>query len=364
MKICKRCGGTLPLSEFHKNGNIKDGHDNTCRHCRTKHRKQHNLVCEYCGKHFVSKYKNRYCGAKCSGKARRKREMRVCSYCGEPVEVVAYKARHQDVFYCNQSCRTEHLKEIMSGENNPNYSRVDYECDGCGKALKVIPHKQESQDYIFCSGECYRENIGKFFTGENNHNYSQVEMSCRMCGSTFLRQPAQANTENNFCSRECYMEYRATADLKESRVQMLVYGCHYCGVTFKRYPSQMHNKDRFFCSRECKNAQFGVDQSGENHPRWNPDLTSEEREINRKFPEYLRWRVAVYERDEYTCRACGDDSGGNLNAHHIINYSEDREARLDVENGVTLCDGCHRAFHVEHGYTSNTEEQILEYLHQ
>lgn len=101
---------------------------------------------------------------------------------------------------------------------------------------------------------------------------------------------------------------------------------------------------------------------GENHPNYNPDLTDEERKIRREYPEYREWRIAVYERDNYTCQVCGDNKGGNLVAHHKDGYNWCKERRTDVSNGVTLCDKCHDEFHSIYGYGNNTEEQFNEFL--
>jgi len=56
---------------------------------------------------------------------------------------------------------------------------------------------------------------------------------------------------------------------------------------------------------------------------------------------YSEWRLKVYQRDNYTCQCCGDDSGGNLNAHHLDGYNWCKEKRINVNNGITLCDKCH-----------------------
>ncbi len=68
-------------------------------------------------------------------------------------------------------------------------------------------------------------------------------------------------------------------------------------------------------------------------------------------PRYRAWRKAVFERDGYTCQdkikgCCIDNGkGGNLEAHHLKEYSKFIELRYEVSNGITLCKNCHRLRH-------------------
>ncbi len=64
---------------------------------------------------------------------------------------------------------------------------------------------------------------------------------------------------------------------------------------------------------------------------------------DRKGKEYIKWRKAVFERDNYKCVKC--KKKGNLQAHHKKSYSKYPELRFVVDNGMTLCLDCHSVKH-------------------
>ena len=99
--------------------------------------------------------------------------------------------------------------------------------------------------------------------------------------------------------------------------------------------------------------------SGEHHWHWKGGITGERHSAMSK-KEYKDWRTAVFERDEYSCRKCGQ-VGYKLHAHHIHNYASYPNLRLDVDNGITFCEECHRDFHSINGLTTN-KEQLDKYL--
>lgn len=68
----------------------------------------------------------------------------------------------------------------------------------------------------------------------------------------------------------------------------------------------------------------------------------------RKSPEYIEWRRSVFARDGYRCAVCGQ-VGGKLNAHHIKPFAKYPDLRLELDNGITLCEKCHREVHRKKG---------------
>jgi hypothetical protein len=71
--------------------------------------------------------------------------------------------------------------------------------------------------------------------------------------------------------------------------------------------------------------------------------------------KYRKWRIAVFERDNYTCQKC-KERGGILHPHHIKSLSqllketnvktleeaENCSLLWEVSNGQTLCRECHK----------------------
>lgn len=85
----------------------------------------------------------------------------------------------------------------------------------------------------------------------------------------------------------------------------------------------------------------------------------------RDSKEYKQFIKTVLERDNYTCQCCG--SKNNPQVHHVLNYSSHKKLRIDVNNGITLCECCHSpmifgSFHQTYGTYNNTKEQLDEYI--
>ena len=104
-----------------------------------------------------------------------------------------------------------------------------------------------------------------------------------------------------------------------------------------------------------------INRSGENHWKYNPLLTPQDRMKRDMQNGKIRiWRLKIFERDDFTCDIC-KKRGDDLNAHHLNSWDAYVSERYKLENGVTLCAECHSNFHKRYGYGNNTVDQYLEY---
>lgn len=126
---------------------------------------------------------------------------------------------------------------------------------------------------------------------------------------------------------------------------------HKAKIAFEKFLTGQGRK----CNKCCK-------PTGEEHWKYNPDLTDEDREKRDMANGKIRaQRKLAFERDKYTCQVCGDNRGGNLEAHHLDSWDINKEGRFELLNLITLCESCHKRFHNEYGYGHNTKEQFKEF---
>jgi len=299
-KRCKMCKELLYINRYYKNKGCINGRESVCKTCRDNKAKSRNKkVCIICNKEFTSRNKNQiYCSNKCSSSIRNNKMLVKCNYCGEALyRTESEIKRNTNGSFCNRDCLINWRK--TKEKNNKNNRIVICTCERCGIEYEITEFKRDTQLRHYCSKEC---------------RYPKVIFNCETCGKEIACTPKRFKKSNH----------------------------HYCGLECER-------KDRY--------KRIG----GEKNPSWNPNLTDEEREDERKYPEYSQWRLSVFKRDNYTCKCCGQISG-NLNAHHLNDYVNFPEQRTDINNGITLCDVCHRDFHKEYGYGNNDEGQFLEWM--
>lgn len=143
-------------------------------------------------------------------------------------------------------------------------------------------------------------------------------------------------------------------------------------LTFKEYVKNTGHHSFWLCECECGNTKVvrldsvidGMILScgclkrrrGKDNPLWKGG-----REDGRRTGEHLDWIRSVYKKDNYTCRVCGYRKGV-LHAHHLFNWLTHEEKRFDINNGITLCVKCHKAFHGKYGNKNNHPDQMIEFI--
>ncbi len=131
----------------------------------------------------------------------------------------------------------------------------------------------------------------------------------------------------------------------------------------KRKISESHKgkKNPFFGKHHTEEHKRKISKKiqGKNHYNWQGGITPVRDAIRKSF-KYQEWKQKVFIRDKFTCQKCGDNKGGNLEAHHkkpFVKLLEEVKEYLplfglyegaiiysplwDVKNGITYCEKCH-----------------------
>lgn len=266
---------------------------------------------------------------------------KICSKCKEEKDIIEFrkdkyrKDGHKSrCKYCTDNIHT-------------------HTCKQCGNTFTC---SKKSQD--FCSYEC----MGK-------SNINKIKFNCDYCGkeSECIKSEFERN-EHHYCSRECTDKHRSILQSGENHPNWkggdIEFYCDYCRVISYTDVAHYNSCENHFCSSKCLGKYKSISNIGKNNPNYNLNKTDEERLADRKYKEYEDFVQAIYKRDNYACQCCGKEKevSGHLNAHHLNSYNWDIENRTNIDNGITLCDNCHKEFHNQYGYGNNTKVQYKEFI--
>jgi len=113
--------------------------------------------------------------------------------------------------------------------------------------------------------------------------------------------------------------------------------------------------EELHCS-ECI-MKFNI-KRGENHPCWKESLTEEDRQNRLLTPGFAIWRRNVLNRFERKCIVSGKE---DIIVHHLYNWRDYPQYRVDINNGVCLTKDLHIEFHRKYGYGENSIQQFREF---
>lgn len=266
--------------------------------------------------------------------------MKQCSTCKKIKTIKNFDKRKKgslDGYYGR--CRECIKKKVLERANKNKGEITEKYCKKCNTTKPISEfHKDKfSKDgYNIICKECV---------------FKKYKKVCKRCGKEFYTNHKQAV----FCGFKCMNENKT----EESNV---TFKCEVCGkeTTYKKshYDFCKHH----YCSKKCSNIGHGKIYSGKNHPNYKEWLTDEDREDRRNIKGYKEWIYKVKEKYNFQCQCCGDNKGHNLVSHHLNSYDWDKEHRTDINNGVCLCDKCHKKFHDIYGYGKNNKEQYIEFI--
>jgi len=182
-----------------------------------------------------------------------------------------------------------------------------------------------------------KNRIGQF---SSNWNNKTKKYNCLYCNKEF--EDLEINNRK-YCSKECSVEDRKGKNIKKSGKRVSI-KCSYCGDDFDRLSCNIKETTKYnFCSMDCKSKWMSKNNRGSNNCRWITDRNRiKEPNILRNLTEMNTWRKSIYDRDNYTCQMCNSTSSGHLNAHHIKKLSTNPDLAYNIDNGITLCEDCHK----------------------
>lgn len=89
-------------------------------------------------------------------------------------------------------------------------------------------------------------------------------------------------------------------------------------------------------------AKIGI--RGEKHWNWKGGYPRTNRNMLMQRQDYRDWRKSIFDRDDYTCVMC-KRTKVYLNAHHKKSWRDFPDLRYDINNGMTVCEPCHKILH-------------------
>lgn len=175
----------------------------------------------------------------------------------------------------------------------------------------------------------------------------RYSFTCEICGKQFKDK----HKNRRYCSKEC---------TNKSFDRKISYNCENCGKLVSVKPYTYNKSEHHYCSDNCTREHRPTWFNGEKIYNYDPKRSNELRKSQRKSQEDSIFINGVKKRDNYTCQCC-DNRGGKLVSHHLESYNSNVEGRYNIDNGITLCEECHKKFHKQYGYGNNTTEQYKKF---
>jgi len=204
----------------------------------------------------------------------------------------------------------------------------------------------------------------------------KIVITCPKCGVVFERYFSVLNKSGSFLCQKCAIKKKLSKTIKpgtkKNRLTVLkpaeksgysIFRCdcgNICEVSNSNF--LLDKTKSCGCLRKENIKKVSRHYFGKKHWNWQGGITGE-RQCKMTKGNYRIWRKDVYKRDNYICQKCGQ-KGGILNAHHIKDYQGNKDKILDINNGITFCEDCHKEFHRIYGRKKLTREMVNEFCEE
>ena len=243
----------------------------------------------------------------------------------------------------------------------------------CGTIKDVVGSKLTSGKSTHCK-YCYKKDLHGLRFGSlvvveymGNNGYGRSSWRCQcdcggtketiasslLSGATVTCGHCQETRMYSLMQGKRYGRWTVISKCKKDKRSAIKFLCQ-CDCGTERPVKAARLLDGTSASCGCLRSEM---QSGENSHWWKGGITPLQTQI-RNLSQNSQWRHKVFQRDDFTCCSC-HEVGRKLNAHHIKSFAsiladnniETLEQAIaceelwDIDNGVTLCEKCHKELH-------------------
>lgn len=333
----------------------------------------------------------------------------LCSRCGIETSHAKFTKLKKDnpkciCFECHTDLmriKPEDIKQWFKEQNSELLNevtgvkdRVIFKCSVCGREASYCNlHQLKIRNPVCKCKACnnkskHQADLEAWFIEKGSkllstyiNNNTPVKYLCKKCGGEETRTYSHLLTDSKNtpeiafvckkCTRQRLSEKFSTPVEKareyfSSRGSELIEWQGYTEPV--KFRCRKCNKIEEYCnySQICKNRELWCKAcwrdfyTGATNPRYNHELTEEERTSRRAHPGYLAWLKDVYLKHSYSCLISKQNSGIK-EAHHLFNWRDYTDFRFCFWNGVLLSENLHKQFHMQFGYGKNTLFQFKEF---
>lgn len=264
------------------------------------------------------------------------------------------------------------------------------------KNLKKNTVQYEKIGFFLCDcGRVVRKNV--------NTVHRNIKAKCGNCSLSLtqndyifgkLKIIKQINSSMVICCCECGIQVKI---LRKSLLVKKTKQCTQCAIkkirhdlkgkrfgrlTVINYHSSNGQYCKWTCKCDCGNYRFiksysltsGVSKScgclhreiirarkGINHPNYKPYLTEQDRTHRDNDCLEAEWSKKIKQMAGWTCQKCKIKKRYMV-SHHIASYTRYPELRYNLNNGICLCENCHKSFHKKYGNRKFNHLDTFEFL--